>query len=108
MFQFAYRGFTSPGRPAFFVFGTDFNDAMERLTNLGMAGFYTDDDLRRASWEEIPETTTLTGAEIEALPEYMKYFKCNGALEKGDCDGEHKYSSACYDVREGKASWHPG
>jgi hypothetical protein len=83
-------------------------DPLEKLTNLGFSCFYPDEALERNRREQLPETTTLTGKEIEALPEYVKYFKCNGGLEKGDCENEHKFSAPCYEKREGKVRWHPG
>jgi hypothetical protein len=81
---------------------------LDELTNLGLPSFYADESIERARRDQIPETTTLKGKEIEALPPYMKYFKCGGALEKNDCDLEHKYSQPCFEQRMGKAGWHPG
>lgn len=47
--------------------------------------------------------------ELNNLPEFVRYFKCNDALENGDpyC-GDEKYSSGLCDDRVGKAPWHPG
>jgi hypothetical protein len=110
LFQYAYRGLQTPRRPAFYASWQYHNikDMMEKLTNLGFACFYPDEQLESARREHLPDTAIMTGKEIEALPEYVKYFKCNGRLEKGDCDNEHKFSAPCYDQREGKVSWHPG
>jgi hypothetical protein len=83
-------------------------DKLEKLTKVGLASFYSDEKLQSAMKEQLPETTILTGKEIDALPEYVKYFKCSDSLERGDCDNGHKFSSPCYDQRAGKVSWHPG
>lgn len=49
----------------------------------------------------------LSTDEINQLPEFVKYFKCDGAIEKGFCE-DYKYSSEICPERMGKASWHPG
>ncbi|KAG7342227.1 hypothetical protein IV203_007319 [Nitzschia inconspicua] len=110
LFIYAYRGLLSPGRPAFYAKWSyeRLKHQMRMLTELGFPVFYSDDDMEKERKELIPETTTLGSKEIEALPTYMKYFKCGGATEKGDCDNEHKYSAPCFNQREGMASWHPG
>jgi hypothetical protein len=110
LFHYAYRGLRNTKRPAFYAswLFNRMNDQFDKLTDLGFAAFLPDDGPERARRDQLPETTTLTGKEIDSLPEYVKYFKCNGALEKGDCDNERKYSAPCYNEREGKASWHPG
>jgi hypothetical protein len=110
LFQYAYRGYLSTGRPAFYASWSNsrLEPQFRTLTDLGFPAFFMDDVLESARKEKIPETTELGSKEIDALPPYMKYFKCSGRLEKGECDNEKKYSTPCYDEREGKASWHPG
>ncbi|VEU44807.1 unnamed protein product [Pseudo-nitzschia multistriata] len=77
--------------------------------NNGLALFLTDTSYWKIMTEAVPETSGLTSAEIEELPELVRYFKCNGGIEKGDpfC-GEKKYSEEVCPKRDGQVSWHPG
>jgi hypothetical protein len=82
-------------------------DQLQTLTTLGFSAFDVDQNLYRDRKDSIPDTIGLKTKQVEALPLYLKYFKCSGALEKNECDEGHKYSEQC-PKRQGKASWHPG
>jgi hypothetical protein len=84
-----------------------YGSQLEQLTSFGFSVFDVDQNLERDRNENIPDTIGLKTKEVEALPSYLKYFKCSGAFEKNECDEGHKYSEQC-PKRYGKASWHPG
>lgn len=80
---------------------------MEALHDAGFSTFHAQGDLDYRMQEGTPDTIGLKSKEIEAMPPMLKYFKCNGAMEKNECDEGHKYTEQC-PQRFGKASWHPG
>eukprot|EP00531_Pseudo-nitzschia_arenysensis_P006636 CAMPEP_0116130070 /NCGR_PEP_ID=MMETSP0329-20121206/8260_1 /TAXON_ID=697910 /ORGANISM="Pseudo-nitzschia arenysensis, Strain B593" /LENGTH=783 /DNA_ID=CAMNT_0003624377 /DNA_START=18 /DNA_END=2369 /DNA_ORIENTATION=+ len=85
-----------------------FKETPEQETN-GLALFLRDDDYWKLMKKEIPDNAGLTTDEINELPEFVRHFKCDGAIEKGSpfCS-ENKYSEEVCPNRMGKASWHPG
>lgn len=77
------------------------------LTDIGFSAFYENQDVSRK--DDVPEMTGLNQKEVDALPPYLKYFKCDGGVEKGDCDKGHKYTvTEVCPKRIGMVSWHPG
>ncbi|KAL3938697.1 MAG: hypothetical protein SGARI_001643 [Bacillariaceae sp.] len=111
----AYRAGVSSGKPAFLarqVFGYPSEKRLgilQELEEMGLPTFYEDEDLYRAMKDAIPETQGLSGAEINAMPEYVRSFKCGGFLEKGDptC-GDEKYTKFVCNERPRQTPWHPG
>jgi hypothetical protein len=84
-------------------------EALQKLESLGMSTFYGSDDLYRIMREGIPDTSGMSNDELAALPEYVRNFKCGGAIENGDpfCAKEKWTKYIC--TRRGKqTSWHPG
>lgn len=115
LLHYGYRGGISRGRPT--MVGIRVGDSSDRgsregllafLEDLGMPVFYQNHDSWSLMKDAIPETQGLGKDELQALPEFVRNFKCGDALETGDpfC-AEDKYSSICPD-RIGKANWHPG
>jgi hypothetical protein len=112
LMHYAYRGGLSSGRPAFMAIRInldrgDQEGIMKVLNDLGMSIFVEDDDMWFKKF--IPDSFGLSKAEINEMPEYIKNFKCNDVIEKGEpyCIDE-KYSRDVCEDREGKAPWHPG
>ena len=58
--------------------------------------------------EGIPDSFGLSYKELQKLGPFARYFKCKGAIEKGDDCGTFKYSNQVCPDRKFKASWHPG
>ena len=57
----------------------------------------------------LPDMFGMTEADAQALPPFVRDFKCEGNLEKGDPScGLHKYNDDICPGRKFKASWHPG
>jgi len=113
LMQYAYRGAISKGRPAFMgirvELGRSEQDKMVKLlTDIGVSIFIQDSALRSEMEKATPDSAALTTEEINAMPEYVKNFKCDGFFEKGDGCIEPKYSQGVCDSRVGKAPWHPG
>eukprot|EP00536_Pseudo-nitzschia_multiseries_P002555 jgi/Psemu1/183824/e_gw1.34.121.1 len=116
LMHYAYRGAISPGRPAFMGIRVrvsadkgEQDNMMEKLEEDGMSIFMEDDDLFHKMRLGVPDTFGLTTDEINAMPEYVRNFQCNGMFEKGEpfCETE-KYSGEMCENRRGKAPWHPG
>uniref|UniRef100_A0A7S4EK37 Uncharacterized protein n=1 Tax=Pseudo-nitzschia australis TaxID=44445 RepID=A0A7S4EK37_9STRA len=87
----------------------DNNDDPSLADNNGLAFFLTDKFYWKQITEAVPDSAGLEMAEIDALPEYIRHFKCDNTLEKGEpfCL-EKKYNETVCKEREGLASWHPG
>ena len=112
--HYGYSGGTSPGRPAFMGIRVNQdrrmqNEIIQLLEDNGIPTFIQDDKLWTTMRKGIPDTFGLSTDEINAMPEYVRNFKCNGVIEKGEpfCEAE-KYSNDICVNREGKAPWHPG
>jgi hypothetical protein len=116
--HYAVRGALSKGRPAFFarlLGGGYIKERFEPMEKLGMSVFYDDQNLLAKMRDNVPDTKDLNTDQINELPPFVRNFKCDGVIEKGEpfCDAE-KYSTypdlppACSDGRIGKAPWHPG
>lgn len=116
LFHYGYRGGTSRGRPGFTAIRinrADKNIATEQLKTLeevvGIPVFVEDADMFSLMREEVPDSAGLSSEQLRNLPDFVRNFKCNGVVEKGEpyCE-EEKYSSHLCQDREGKAPWHPG
>ena len=113
--HFGYRGLRSAGFPALVGLHVSGRDRpprermLARLAELGGSTFVMDEDAYAEMKKAIPESSGISSAEIEALPEYVRNFKCQGKIESGDpyCD-EQKYSQQLCYPRAKRASWHPG
>jgi len=84
---------------------------LQQLEDLGMAtfvGLSTDDS--ELLYKGVPESVGKSDAEIDAMPEYVRNFKCDGGkMESGDpyC-GAEKYTKRVCSPRAKQTSWHPG
>jgi hypothetical protein len=115
LFFSLYRAGKSPGRPVVLARGISGRhkskrlEILEQLESMGLPTFYDDDVLVREMEGEIPDMLGLSIQEIDALPEYVRAFKCNGGIERGEpfCDDEKWTKYFCPD-RKGKTNWHPG
>jgi len=79
------------------------------IENRGVAAFYLKGDSIRDMEDPLPDMLGMNQKEIDAEPDYVRYFKCNKEIEKDDpgC-GDHKYNEAVCPNRRHKAPWHPG
>eukprot|EP00535_Pseudo-nitzschia_heimii_P006093 CAMPEP_0197183210 /NCGR_PEP_ID=MMETSP1423-20130617/7663_1 /TAXON_ID=476441 /ORGANISM="Pseudo-nitzschia heimii, Strain UNC1101" /LENGTH=670 /DNA_ID=CAMNT_0042633773 /DNA_START=138 /DNA_END=2150 /DNA_ORIENTATION=+ len=114
LLHYAYRGALSAGRPAFMGIRVNLdrgsqNEMIELLGKNGVPIFVEDNNLWTIMRQGIPDTVGLSSDEIDAMPEYVRNFKCDGVIEKGEpfCLIE-KYSTDVCPDRQGKAPWHPG
>jgi len=72
---------------------------------LGMDGKYKQDQIIAA----FPDMFGMSDAQIAEVPPFVRYFKCNDAIEKGDPGClDNKYNDTICPTRSHKASWHPG
>mmetsp|Transcript_24217 Transcript_24217/g.67078 ORF Transcript_24217/g.67078 Transcript_24217/m.67078 type:complete len:678 (+) Transcript_24217:253-2286(+) len=114
LIHYAYRGAISPGRPAFMGIRVNLDRGkqdklVEKLENYGIPIFIQDNRMFKKMRKGVPDTFGLTTNEINAMPEYVRNFKCEGVFEKGEpfCDDE-RYTGGLCENRRGKAPWHPG
>lgn len=115
--MFASRGAgLNPGRPVIIdMFIDKFVERrvleLKKLEERGLAGLYMNSEMFRTDMKDgIPDTFGLTTEQINALPPFVRHFKCQDVLEKGDptCE-EMKFDKdlVCPD-RHFMSSWHPG
>lgn len=125
MLQYFYRTVLHPNRPAGVGFPRERNDptwddgrsskrvvAMRELEKRGMASLLVDQDTYSATVDAIPDVFSVLADGADAadnMPPMVKYFKCEGGLEKGDLCGPRKYTQQeeC-PVRNKQVSWHEG
>jgi hypothetical protein len=113
LFHYGYRGALNPGRPAIVGVWTDgwkgVNDRLRDFESLGVAAFHRPKENTRAMHNAFPDSGYKTEEELAAMPDYVRHFKCQGKIEKGEphCQ-EEKYTKGLCDHRAGKANWHPG
>lgn len=115
LLHYGYRGGLSPGRPA--ILGVHLGGrsraqregALRTLEDMGMAAFYGNEESYAAMRDGIPDMEGLNRDDIATLPEYVRNFKCSGAIENGDpyC-GAEKFSDYICRARSRKTGWHPG
>lgn len=69
----------------------------------------SDDKYVDTIFDHVPDTFGMSDDEINALPEFVRNFKCNKAIENGEpyCKSE-KFNNTMCESRKGKTSWHPG
>ena len=56
----------------------------------------------------MPDSAYATQKELDTMPPYVRYYKCNGNIEESDPCHDEKYTSYPCRHRYHKAKWHPG
>ncbi|CAB9503658.1 expressed unknown protein [Seminavis robusta] len=81
------------------------NMQMNGMTVLGMDLRYE----REKIYPGFPDMFGMNDAQINDLPLYVKYFKCEEKVESGDpgC-GDDKFNKTMCNNRHARTSWHPG
>jgi hypothetical protein len=132
MLQYFYRTVLHPNRPAGVGIPRERNDpawdegrsskkvvAMRELERRGMASLLVDHDTYSETVRAIPDVFDVlangtadgtNGAAADSMPPMVKYFKCDGSIEKGDLCAPHKYTHQDNEcpVRGKQVSWHEG
>lgn len=103
----------NPGRPAcvgLFIEGRFRAAHVQVLSDLqeaGLSALYLDHFSDVV--DKIPDTFGLTVEQAADLPPFVRDFKCDKKVEKGDPScGDHKFTSSICPTRKFKTSWHPG
>eukprot|EP00541_Cyclophora_tenuis_P003094 CAMPEP_0116555494 /NCGR_PEP_ID=MMETSP0397-20121206/8178_1 /TAXON_ID=216820 /ORGANISM="Cyclophora tenuis, Strain ECT3854" /LENGTH=483 /DNA_ID=CAMNT_0004080771 /DNA_START=47 /DNA_END=1499 /DNA_ORIENTATION=- len=84
-----------------------------RLEDLGLTAFYLQPSASRIVRDLIPDMFGLNAQQINDTPEYVRNFKCQDKIEKGDpyCD-EQRFTipndTEHCDTHKGRVDWHPG
>lgn len=106
----------NPNRPAIIdlnVGGREYsirNRINQEVEDRGLTSLYLNPAEFDAMEAAFPDTFGLTKEQTDAMPPFVRHFRCQDAVEKGEptCR-EYKYTE--HDIcpkRKGMASWHPG
>lgn len=114
-FLYLSRAGAHRNRPAFVginIHGFDFEQKVKvykTAEKQGLTTFYLSGKVVDSMEEVAPDMFGMNQEEIDAIPEYLRYFKCKNEIEKSDpgCQ-ENKYNDALCSNRKHKAPWHPG
>jgi hypothetical protein len=81
----------------------------DTLEQMGVASIISSDDVLKQVERAIPDSLGLTDEQINALPEYVRNYKCGNEIEAGEpyCQSEKFRLGLCPDRRY-RTSWHPG
>ena len=81
----------------------------DKLEKMGMAAIISDDDVISKAEEAMPDTLGMSDEKINALPEYVRNYKCGNEFEAGEpyCKSDKFRHVECAD-RKFQTSWHPG
>eukprot|EP00980_Cylindrotheca_fusiformis_P014188 scaffold3725_cov114-Cylindrotheca_fusiformis.AAC.5 len=110
---FRYRGALSPGHPGMLGVWTNGwkgrTDRLEDLEELGVPVFHRPKESIDAMNKAFPDSGDKTEEELAAMPAFVRHFKCQEQIEKGEphCQ-EEKYTKGLCDHRTSQVSWHPG
>jgi hypothetical protein len=115
LLHYTYRGALSQSRPAMMLIRYDGRSGPKRLgavkplEEIGLAAFHGSQKPEQAMKDEFPDSAGLSTEELDAMPEYVRNYKCGTSIEKGDpfC-GTEKYTKWGCPKRMKQASWHPG
>lgn len=79
------------------------------MEELGLATFISSEEVMNAALDSVPDSLGMSEEEIQQMPAYVKSFRCDKQIEKGDpyCGAEKYNSTDCLD-RKYRVSWHPG
>ena len=111
---FANRAGVHRNRPAIVdmnILGVILPQRIEELKvveSYGLTTIHIKDGADKDMMNGVPDMFGLTQEQIDAIPEYIRYVKCDGVIEKGNpgCS-QNKWNPICPD-RMHKTSWHPG
>ena len=115
MLLYFYRGGVNRNRPALIAnhLGTRFSvqrsEASKQLEQRGLAAFFSDDKIYELAEAAVPDSLGKTAEEIQAMPKFVRNYRCGNLMENGDpyC-GDEKYNNTYCVNRRFKTSWHQG
>jgi len=117
MLHYIYRGALSVSRPAAMMMPRGGRHAptryevFEQLKARGLTVFFLDDKIVRTMKENVPDSFGLSEKEIDALPEYVRNYRCGSTFEHGEpyCRRDKFSTWGCSEsVRRHQQNWHPG
>jgi hypothetical protein len=78
----------------------------KRAESQGLSAFYLLDEELNAMEAELPDMLGMNQQQIDAVPEFVRYFKCKNELEKDEpgCQ-DHKYNEGVCPNRRGKGEY---
>jgi len=115
LLHYTYRGALSESRPAMMLIHYDGRQGRTRLETvksleeIGLAAFHGSQKPEQAMKGNFPDSAGLSTEDLDALPEYVRNYKCGTSIEKGDpfC-GTEKFTKWGCVKRMKQTSWHPG
>lgn len=90
--------------------GTARRDVVESIARMGLCILQNEDkDILKLLKDGVPDTFGMTEEQINAMPPYIRNFKCDKRIEEGDpyCSSD-KYTLNLCPERLYQTSWHPG
>lgn len=101
-----------PYRPALIGLhhsGGERDEILSAMHEIGMTTLGHDAAVHSRIYHLLPDTAGKSDQEIEALPPFTQYFRCDNSIESGDpgC-GKNKFNLTLCRSRGSKTSWHPG
>jgi len=115
LLHYSYRGALSPSRPALMMMGSTSSSTASRLQivqgleEMGVAVFFGNQATTQVMRNTFPDSSGLSMEDINALPEYVRNYRCGDGHETGEpfCRTD-KYSKWGCSPRLAQTSWHPG
>lgn len=111
---FANRAGVHRNRPAIVdmnMFGKLWPERINELKvveRYGLTTFHIKEGADQAIMNGVPDMFGMSQEQIDAIPEYIRYVKCDGVIEKGEPDcSKNKWTPIC-PKRLHQTSWHPG
>lgn len=82
---------------------------LQELEDRGLATLFSEDSIYKEIEDAIPNSLGKTEQEIQAMPKFVRNYKCGNLIEMGDpyC-GAEKFNETFCAQRRGKAKWHQG
>lgn len=84
-------------------------DGLKIVEGNGLTTLCMEENLHMTIMKEIPDMFGMNQEQMDAIPEFIRHFKCEGKTENGDptCADE-KYNNKICAKRKHQAGWHPG
>lgn len=115
MEYYFYRAGHHPNRPGLMTGNVNGDrgriEVVAAMDELGLPAFYQEKKFGQEQMNKLPDSEILTADQIEAMPPYVRAFKCGNQFEKGEPCGEYKFTNTGDEVcekRKYRVSWHPG
>lgn len=115
MTMYCYRAALNPSKPACIALHAGRQSyqprasALSKLEQLGASVFISDEAVREAAMDAIPDSQGRSDYDLQKMPPFVRHFKCGGLVESGlPYCGAEKYNRTDCSKRKFMAKWHQG